>query len=284
MNVDSFETSEREDPQRDPANDQDDRFTWSADTPLTVISPGTLEHAILEAFLELGGVQKSESIVNWMSKHFPDKWIARKIRAHIRACSVNQPIAIKCHPNTPRFLCNVRIGEFELYKPDKHGEFDKSGLPIGLLSKSLEQAVDKEADQFEPSAEFALEAHLRDYLVSNLQTLEKGLSLWDNNPPSVECKVESRRIDILARDVDGIPVVIELKVGKSYDRVIGQALLYRGLVAKSLDVQRVRIILVASTVSDELKIATAGLNDVLLVEYSISFQTKVVGYPAQEGI
>lgn len=284
MNVDSFETSERENPQSDPANDRDDRFTWSADTPVTVISPGTLEHAILEAFLALGGVQRSESIVIWVSEHFPGKWVARKIGAYIRACSVNQPVAIKCHPDTSRFLYNVRIGQFEIYKPADHGEFDKSGLPIGLLSKSVEQAADREASQFEPSAEFALEAHLRDYLAANLQTLEKGLSLWDNNPPSVECKVENRRIDILAKDADGIPVVIELKVGKSYDRVIGQALLYRGLMAKSLAVKRIRIILVASTVSDELKIATAGLDDVLLVEYSISFQTKVVSYPAEEGV
>jgi len=130
---------------------------------------------------------------------------------------------------------------------------------------------------------FALEAHLRDYLARNLSILEKGLSLWSNSPPSVEYAIENRRIDVLAKDAEGTPVVIELKLSKSYDRVIGQALLYRGLISKQLSVPRVRIMLVAGEVSNELKIACAGIIDVVLYEYAISFQTKVVSFAVEEG-
>jgi RecB family endonuclease NucS len=130
---------------------------------------------------------------------------------------------------------------------------------------------------------FVLEAHLRDFLARNLSILEKGLTLWSDNPPSVEYSVGTRRIDILARDIEGTPVVIELKVSKSYDRVIGQALLYQGLLAKQLKSSGVRIMLVAGEVSDELKVACSRQNDVKLFEYSIQMQTKEVSSADLEG-
>ncbi len=130
---------------------------------------------------------------------------------------------------------------------------------------------------------FALEAHLRDYLARNLFTLEKGLELWSQNPPSVEFPIDNRRIDLLAKDANGVPVVIELKLSKSYDRVIGQALLYQGLVSKHLGIKRVRIILVAGEVSKELKIACERLNDVTLFEYAITMETRKISSEIEEG-
>ena len=150
-------------------------------------------------------------------------------------------------------------------------------IPSSTVLGESEVEGDAQAD-----STFALEAHLRDYLARNLSTLEKGLSLWNSNPPSVEYAISNRRIDVLAKDIEGTPVVIELKLSKSYDRVIGQALLYRGLVSKQLNVKRVRIMLIAGDVSDELKIACSGISDVLLYEYAISFQTKIVSSVVEE--
>lgn len=232
-------------------------------------------NAIKEAFEALGGVQRSAAICKWVSDHYPDQWSDVKLRIYLRGCSVNHPLAISYNPSFPRFLYNRAKGEFELYDEAKHGLFDEKGYQDGQAPEEIAD-LDEEAQASESSNQFALESHLRDYLAKNLFILEKGLELWSASPPSVEYLVSNRRIDLLARDSVGLPVVIELKLNKSYDRVIGQALLYRGLVAKQLGVKRVRIMLVAGEVIDELKIACSGLVDVQLFEYSISFQTKVV--------
>lgn len=139
--------------------------------------------------------------------------------------------------------------------------------------------ADDEADELGDST-FALEGHLRDYLAKNLNCLEKGLELWSISPPSVEFSISGRRIDILAKDKDGCPVIIELKLNKGYDRVIGQALLYQVLVSEYLRSQKVRIMLVANTVSEELKKACSRQSHVTLFEYSISMQVQIVN-PSQ---
>jgi endonuclease len=146
--------------------------------------------------------------------------------------------------------------------------------------KYVQNSVDDdEADELGDST-FALEGHLRDYLAKNLAYLEKGLQLWSVSPPSVEFVISGRRVDILAKDKDGCPVIIELKLNKGYDRVIGQALLYQVLVSENLKAEKVRIMLVANSVSDELKKACSRQRDVTLFEYSISMQVQKVN-PSQ---
>ena len=163
----------------------------------------------------------------------------------------------------------------------------RARLSTDAVADDISEVIDEESDEgieTQSDSTFALEAHLRDYLARNLTILEKGLQLWSSTPPSVEYQIDSRRIDLLAKDVEGIPVVIELKLSKSYDRVIGQALLYQGLVAAKLGLQKVRIMLVAGEVSKELKIACARLNDVTLFEYAITMQTKKISSVIEEGI
>jgi endonuclease len=159
-----------------------------------------------------------------------------------------------------------------------------TGSSLGMFPDAEDTAVAcpsnaDDSDELGDST-FALEGHLRDFLAKNLGYLEKGLELWSVSPPSVEYPIGGRRIDILARDQHGLPVVIELKLNKGYDRVIGQALLYRGLITQSLDATQVRIMLVANSVSEELRIACSSLSDVTLFEYSISMQIEKVN-PSQ---
>ena len=103
--------------------------------------------------------------------------------------------------------------------------------------------------------------------------IEDGLEPWPApDKPAVEFPVDDRgrRIDILAKDRDGTPVVIELKVSKGHERTIGQALYYRGRIKQLFSTERVRIILVASAISSELRTATADLSDVDLFDYRLS--------------
>jgi len=55
----------------------------------------------------------------------------------------------------------------------------------------------------------------------------------------------SRRIDILAKDRGGLPVVIELKVSRGHEKTVGQALYYRARIKQRFGAERVRIFIVA---------------------------------------
>jgi hypothetical protein len=136
-------------------------------------------------------------------------------------------------------------------------------------------------DETEAGTKFALEEQLRDYLAENLGILEAGLSLWPvENGDAVEFQVDeqgpSRRIDILARDKSGSPVVIELKVSRGHERTVGQALYYRARVKHLFHVQRVRIFIVAAEISSELKAAASEVPDVLLFEYSLAVKVTAI--------
>jgi hypothetical protein len=123
---------------------------------------------------------------------------------------------------------------------------------------------------------FALEEHLRDYLAQNLQVLEKGLKLWplQGEEEAVEYAVNGRRIDILAQDSSGTPVIIELKVSRGHERTIGQALYYRAKIKEAFKAAKVRIFIVALEVSHELRLAAKEVPDVSLFEYSLSMNVK----------
>ena len=88
-----------------------------------------------------------------------------------------------------------------------------------------------------------------------------------------------RRIDVLALDGNGDLVVIELKVNRAYDRVLGQIQHYMGWVRNNIarDSQNVRGIIIASDISNDLRIACSlPSNPVSLREYSLSFSLQEV--------
>jgi len=118
---------------------------------------------------------------------------------------------------------------------------------------------------------FAYEEHLRDYLAQHLELLENGLQPWRvGDEDAVEFPVDGRRIDILAKDKSGLPVVIELKVSRGHERTIGQALYYRAKVKELLKADKVRIFIVALEISPELRAAAQEVPDLFLFEYSLS--------------
>ena len=145
-----------------------------------------------------------------------------------------------------------------------------------FLRGDYEEGADEAGHRVEDEdeARFAYEADLRDYLAKNLHLLETGLKLWpvEAGAKAVEYAVDARwhRIDILAQDGDGVPVVIELKVSKGHERAVGQALFYRARVKEIFKAKRARIIIVAQEISSELRAACGEVQDVTLFEYSLS--------------
>ncbi len=121
--------------------------------------------------------------------------------------------------------------------------------------------------------EFAYENDLRRYLVKHLSVIEKGLRLYENNGTTGEEFIlpgTSRRIDILAIDTQGKYVVIELKVSRGYERVVGQILFYQSSIKTIFKQDKVRAIIIAREILPEIKTATEYLPDFELFEYQLS--------------
>lgn len=88
----------------------------------------------------------------------------------------------------------------------------------------------------------------------------------------IEFPVGNRFIDILAIDRNNNYVVIELKVSRGYDRVVGQILRYMAWIRKNHaeENQKVRGIIIAREISDDLLLACSETNNVELYEYNLS--------------
>ena len=144
----------------------------------------------------------------------------------------------------------------------------------GITSEEYDDELSIEESQF------AYEADLQRYLANNLHLLEKGLTIYqsEDGKKGVEFYIPNtqRRIDILATDVNNIPVVIELKVSKGHERTIGQALYYQSMLMELFHVEKVKIIIVGREISDELKMSTKHLKDVMLFEYQLSMTLQKV--------
>lgn len=126
----------------------------------------------------------------------------------------------------------------------------------------------------ESPSQFAYESDLRSFLVKNLNIIENGLKLYEgaDGTRGEEFYIPgtSRRIDILATDKNNDLVVIELKVSRGYERVVGQTLYYQSMIKRHFLKNSVRAIIVAREISPELKAATQDLPHFELFEYHLS--------------
>ena len=93
----------------------------------------------------------------------------------------------------------------------------------------------------------------------------------------LEFSAGGRYIDILAVDAQGSFVVVELKVSRGYDRVIGQLLRYMSWVEQNMETSKpVRGIIVAKEITNDLKLAASRISGVRLIEYEIEFKLRPV--------
>ena len=128
------------------------------------------------------------------------------------------------------------------------------------------------------SAEFALEAHLRDFLAKHPDQIEPGLQLHKTGEVTgVEYPVEGGRIDLLAVDKAGKFVVIELKVSQGRNKALGQLLYYMAWVDKNLGNGPCRGIVIGSEIAPELIVAISRTPGVSLRRYRMQFSVEAVG-------
>ncbi len=127
---------------------------------------------------------------------------------------------------------------------------------------------------------FTLEYQLRDFLASNLSTvkvLDKRLRLFVDatGRDGIEFPTAVGPIDILAVDEEGSFFVFELKRANSADRAIGQLARYMGWVQQTIGKGRkVSGIIVAKSISENLRYAVSVVPNVYLFEYEVEFHLK----------
>jgi hypothetical protein len=232
-----------------------------------------------------GQVISRDQVTSWFRVNYP-KIKVSTIAAHLIKMSVNAPSRVhySANPNGDDDLFYQLDGRrFRLY--------EKRNDPSPLYAKSDKKDIDyiegsdeiEREEEFHPTG-FAYESDLRDFLSQNLAIIETGLQLYeDEGINGVEFPAGGRFIDLLAMDRQNNFVVIELKVSKGYDRVVGQLLRYIAWVEKNLadPDQKVRGIIIAREISDDLRLAASKTPDIELFEYDLSVSLRKV---SQENI
>jgi endonuclease len=224
-----------------------------------------------------GQIFKKSEPIQWFADHYP-KIKSNTVGLHVEGMSINNP--------TRRHHPGIRAGRgFDLfYKlgPNQFRLWARDSDPAPKYKDDFDKpAVDGEDDPLEPdepgiTKEFAFERDLRNYLAKNLSLIEPGLKLYEEEEiVGVEFPVGGRFIDILAVDKDDRYVVIELKVSRGYDRVLGQLLRYMAWVKQNMDATRpVRGVIVGNEITSDLKLAASLIPDVKLLEYELSLKLR----------
>ena len=116
-------------------------------------------------------------------------------------------------------------------------------------------------------ATFGLERDLQLALRSNIEQLEHGLQIIDDDK---ERTTDAGRIDITAQDTQNVIVVIELKAGTAVPEAFTQLLAYMGAIGQE-EQRSVRGILIASDFHPRVVFAARAVPNIQLRQYRFKF-------------
>jgi len=219
-----------------------------------------------------------ERVVEWFREHYP---LIKQgtIEAHLSRQSINSRARVSYSAaldGSDDLFYKIGGSTFRLYDPLHDPTPIRTRADFEQVTTEAEPALDDSGQMTvvtpAASSEFAYEHDLRDYLARNLHIISPDLTLYeDEGVRGIEFPVGGRYVDILARDPEGY-VVIELKVSKGYDRVVGQLLRYVNWIKKNHaeEGQRVRGIIVAKQIGEDLSLACSEMPNIELYEYELS--------------
>lgn len=144
---------------------------------------------------------------------------------------------------------------------------------------SLVETIKQEPD-IESQSDFALEAHLEEFIDQNWAKIKFGQKLVRFTTAEQDGRqypAGQWSIDFLCNDPDtGDLVVIELKRGRTSDAAVGQILRYIGWVQENIAKpgQHTRGIIISSSIDDALRLAVRNVPLVRIMTYKVDFQLK----------
>jgi endonuclease len=242
------------------------------DKPVRVL----MKDMVTELGLRPGQIITRERVRHWFRDRYP-KIKEGTISCHLIRMSTNAP---------SRVHYSAKLGEDDLFFQIDGSQFRlyesaKDPQPItSATAPDAPEMPEEPEEEKDAVSEFAYERDLRNFLAKNLAILEPGLRLYEEEGiTGIEFPAGGRFIDILGVDKENRYVVIELKVSRGYDRVVGQLLRYINWVRKNQaeEGQGVRGVIVAREISEDLLLACSDLRDVQLFEYELSLSLKEVG-------
>lgn len=233
----------------------------------------TVADLMVEAAAQLDYPTSRGEVVQWFTEHYPQVK-ASTIRAHIVGLTAND----RSRHHYPSL---ARRDPLFTRRPD------------GSL-EAFERPIEDEMDDGEdldvagtPPLEFALEAFLEEFILTNWEGIDWGrpLELWESQTWELGHQLATPvgRLDFLCVDTatDSL-VVVELKRGRPSDSVVGQAARYMGWVSAHLatENQRVEGIVVAHEQDLRLAYAVAAVPGLSILTYSVDFALSPAKPPA----
>lgn len=242
------------------------------DKPVRVL----MRDMVTELGLRPGQIITRERVRHWFRDRYP-KIREGTISCHLIRMSTNAPSRVHYSAKLREddLFFQIDGSQFRLYESAK----DPQPITSATASDAPEMPEEPEEEKGAVS-EFAYERDLRNFLAKNLAIIEPGLRLYEEEGiTGIEFPAGGRFIDILGVDKENRYVVIELKVSRGYDRVVGQLLRYVNWIRKNQAEagQGVRGVIVAREISEDLLLACSDLPDVQLFEYELSLSLKEVG-------
>jgi len=195
-------------------------------------------------------------------------------------------------PNTNDIYCNfIQIkwnSQIIEYENIVFSTFTIYKIDLDKFNELTERYEDKEIkdDRFitQKEQEFALEKNLEDFIVKNFNSIfHNSINLWydeDGNVgqqyPLIDDEAKNfGRIDILARNKEESSyIVIELKKGRSSDKVVGQILRYMGWVQEHLcnEDDSVKGMIICREKDKKLEYALKVADNIELKFYQVDFK------------
>lgn len=250
---------------------------------------------MIDAQQELSNPCSPDEVVAWFAQRYP---LVEKtsVDAHIDGLTVNNP-SRRYHPSlarrTPLFYKEGRgrLRRLFRYDPQIHSAGGNESVDVSDPDiEAAESDLASEVGVIEDSAtmEFALEAYLEEFIVTNWHLIDWGrrLEIWHgpNGENGHQLSTPVGRLDFLAKDLDtGVLVVIELKRGRTSDQVIGQAARYMGWLRERLagPDEPVEGIIIAGDADERLYYATTAVPGLAVYTYQISFTLEPARAPTQ---
>ncbi|MCD6492601.1 MAG: DUF1016 family protein [Archaeoglobaceae archaeon] len=164
---------------------------------------------------------------------------------------------------------NIKEGDLIKVKFDPNERINNQYVLHLEIIEKPQISVEEREEKCAAEIPLEFEKQLEDFIEANLKLIEPGLQLYvdDSGNKGRQYPTDVGNIDLLCVRPNGDFVIIELKRGKTSDKVVGQISRYVGWVKQNLAGNRnVYGIIITHDFDDKLKYAVMA-NDKLSIKY-----------------